>query len=426
MVACAAALGLLHLAAGDAHGQGSPAPSASGSALSSASASSAGALPSASATPTASAGDEAEAKRLFLAGNAAYRQGDYVGAIAAFRAAYAKNPRPGLGFSLAQALRKQYVVSEDVSLLSEAAGLYRRYVSEVKRGERVPDAVSALAEIDPILAQKRPSAATSAPTAVTTRVAIATQLEEGVSVSVDGQPAVASSVVELTPGRHTLTISADGYLEERRVVDAPEGSFQSIDVPLRERPASLTVSLAAAADVAIDGRVVAQTPLRAPLDVPSGRHVITVLRNGHLAHTSELSLARGQAITLSPLLVETTQRRASVGLFVAAGAAAIAGGVLTGLTFMEQNEARSVLGQTSGGGLTLSDLERYDQAVERRDAFRTSAIAAFGLTGVLVATGGLLFGLDRPSAQGAGPTAKRGWPLTVTAGLGALSVRGSF
>jgi hypothetical protein len=408
--------------------------------------------PSASAVPSGapaivptpprkvSAADEAKAKELFLAGNAAYKQTDYAGALTAFRAAYKLNARPGVLFSMAQTLRKLYVLKGDIRHLREAETAYRQYLADVAEGGRRADAVTALGEIDPILRAQnvQPMPVQVAPTQTLTQVAVASQADVDITVSVDGAAPVKSSVVQVTPGKHTLVISAEGYFEEKRVVDVPAGALQSVDVPLKEKPANLAVKGADGAEVLVDGRLMGRAGER--VDIPHGPHLVTLIQNGHQAYQEEMEFERGTAKELKVKLDPTTQRKVSYGLFGAGAAGIASGAVLMGLAFFEQSRAETILARMQTENILNDDLQTYRGAVQNRDDLRLASGIAFGVSGAVLATGFFLFGFDRPTLEGpqrrllptpqgpkpAGPAMEVSLTPVLGPGIGGAVLRGRF
>jgi hypothetical protein len=173
-------------------------------------------------------------------------------------------------------------------------------------------------------------------------------------------------------------------------------------VPLREKPALLSVALDAKASIAVDGRPVAMTPLAQPIEVPSGTHVVTITKNGYKAFSREVTLAHGGSTKLDAKLEQSGQRTAAWIVLGAAGGAAIAGGVFTGLALVEQSNAQSILDAKGRGNIAASEPGTYTSDVSARDRWRTVAIASFGSAAGLLLVGGVLYFFDQPHVE-AGP-----------------------
>ena len=308
------------------------------------------ALATALSVPVAAAGDDAaqieQAKMLFNAGAQAYEAGRFATAVQAFQQAYAIAPRPAILFSMAQAERKAYYVDKRPQDLRNAITHYHAYLDQVPTGGRRGDAADALAELEPIAARLSPaegSVQPAAPAEQKTRLMVTSQTSGAKAALDGGAPEDVPLIEEVSPGKHHVRIWADGYFDEERDAIAAQGSLAAIDVPLREKPALLSVTLDTRASIAVDGRPMATTPLAQPLEVPSGTHVVTITKNGYKAFSREVTLAHGGSATIAAKLEHSGQRTAAWIVLGTAGAAAIAGGVFTGLAFIEQSNAQSVL-----------------------------------------------------------------------------------
>lgn len=361
------------------------------------------------AAPAAAAGDDAaqveQAKMLFNAGAQAYEAGRFATAVMAFQQAYAIAPRPAILFSMAQAERKSYYVDKRPQDLRNAITHYHAYLDQVATGGRRGDAADALAELEPIASRMSPAEGTgqaTPPAEQKTRLMVTSQTSGAKAALDGGSPEDVPLIADVSPGKHHVRVWADGYFDEERDALAAQGSLAALDVPLREKPALLSVALTATASIAVDGRPVATTPLQQPLEVPSGTHIVTITKNGYKAFSREVTLAHGGSATIDAKLEQSGQRTAAWIVLGAAGAAAIAGGVFTGLAFAEQSDAQSVLDAKNRGPIMGSDLASYNSDVSTRDQWRTVAIASFGGAAGLLLVGGVLYFFDQPHVE-AGP-----------------------
>jgi len=366
-------------------------------------------LATALVAPAAAVGDDAaqieQAKMLFNAGAQAYEAGRFATAVQAFQQAYAIAPRPAILFSMAQAERKSYYVDKRPQDLRSAIAHYHAYLDQVPTGGRRGDAADALAELEPIATRLSPSegsAGQAPPVEQKTRLMVTSQTSGAKAALDGGAPEDVPLIEEVSPGKHHVRVWADGYFDEERDALAAQGSLAAIDVPLREKPAMLTVALDTKASIAVDGRPMATTPLAQPLELPSGTHVVTITKNGYKAFTREVTLAHGGSTRIEAKLEQSGQRTATWVLLGTAGAAAIAGSVFTGLALIEQSNAQSVLDAKNRGPIMASDLASYDSNVSARDRWRTVAIASFGGATGLLLLGGVLYFFDQPHVE-AGP-----------------------
>ena len=368
---------------------------------------------------TARAGDSTpieQAKVQFNAGAQAYSAGRYDAAVAAFEDAYRLAPRPQILFSLAQAERKNYFAGgkRDPQMLVHAVAHYEQYVKEVKEGGRVPDAADALSELGPLAAKLEPSVGAQQPTAASTaaRVTIYSQVE-GAKVSIDGGAFVdAPFIGEVTPGKHHVHVTADGYGDATREVVGEPGQRTTLDVPLEEKPAELVVESDRALDVYVDGRAVGLAPSSRPFQVPGGPHVVSLVANGRRIDNHDVVLQRGKRQVVGAELQRSGQRTVS-GVLFGAGAASVVAGVVTGAVSLSA-ESNAKKTRDASGNISGPDLADYQSSVKQRDDFKTASIVTLSAGGALLLTGALLYLFDKPELLGAPPAKDKAAPTKKT------------
>jgi hypothetical protein len=341
------------------------------------------------------------AKESFKAGAAAYAAGDYLAAIQALDAAYALTPLPAIGFSIAQAERRQYFVDRRPEHLARSVSLFRRYLAEVPNGGRRSDAVDALAQLEPLSARAA-NAAGPAPSAtpdVRARVMVMCEVPAA-RISIDGGEAGSSPLIrELTPGRHQVEVRAAGYRDTLRSVVAVAGELVPISVVLPELPGRLRLSAPLDAEVYVDGAFVSQGGADLVLELPSGKHRVSVAAKGYRVATRALSLDRGETEDAHFELSPTGQRLTSHVLLVS-GAAAIGGGIALGLLSLNaEGGAQDFLKRKARENVTPAQLVRYEADVAARNRFRWLAGGAFTASLGLLITGLFLHELDTPGAE---------------------------
>jgi hypothetical protein len=342
-----------------------------------------------------------QAKMFFNAGAQAYDAGRFAAAIQAFQQAYALAPRPAILFSMAQAERKAWYVDKRGDDLKHAIEHYHRYLDLVATGGRRGDAADALAELEPIASRMAPqeTPAGAAAAEAKTRIMV-TSSTPGARASLDDGPLTEVPLIDdVKAGKHRVRVQAEGYFDETRDALAATGSLSAIDVPLRDRPALLSVALDASASLSVDGRPTASTPLQRPLELPAGTHVITLTRNGSRAFTRELTLERGKPASLDVKLQTSGQRTAAWVFLGAAGASVLAGGAFTGAAFVEQSNAQKILSAQAAHNILPGDVGAYQSDVNARDRWRTAAFAGFGAGVGLLAVGTVLWVFDTPTVE---------------------------
>ena len=190
------------------------------------------------AAHAADTGDQG--KTLFNAGASAYAAGQFNAAIQAFDESYRLSPRPGVLFSIAQAYRRQYYVDKRPEHLKSAIQYYRDYLTKVSEGGRRADAAQALSELEPLAERlgtspAAPSASPAAPPPET-RLMVSSPTR-GATVSVDkGKAVEAPLITEIKPGKHALHLTAEGYFDEDREINALAGGVAALDIALRDLP----------------------------------------------------------------------------------------------------------------------------------------------------------------------------------------------
>jgi len=290
---------------------------------------------------------------------------------------------------------------------------YRQYLSSVPEGGRRADAAQALAELEPIAARfdanEEPSAEPPA-IAQQTRLMVTSSTEQA-RVSLAGGPETELPLIaEVAKGKHRVVLRAPGFFDETREVEAVEGGILALDLVLRERPGAIALRVEEDAEVSVDGRLVGVTPLSAPIEVAAGRHVITIMRNGRQGYSRELDIQRGERRLLDVTLETSGQRVAAHVLLLTGAASLIAGGTFTVLSVRQENRAKDIRNTLDSDNISSVDLQDYNQALDRRDRFKTIAAISFGGAVATGAAGLLLYSFDRPSLRmsptvepGAGP-----------------------
>ena len=338
-----------------------------------------------------------KAKTYFHAGAQAYSVGQYQAAVQAFEQAWELAPRPAILFSMAQAERRQYFVDRKREHLDRAINLFRQYIEVVPEGGRKVDAVQALSELEPLAAGQTPRRDPSERAAAPHTRLMVTAAAQGARISLDRQAVRVSPVIEeAAPGKHEVVVQAPGYFEERREVIAVESELVAIDVPLRERPASLQVVAAEGTHLSIDGRYQGAAPFARDLELPAGRHLLSMTRPGFVGITQEIDLRRGESAWVRASMPRSRQRTVSLIMLGASVSALAAGGVFAYFSNGRDKAAKGFLESQGTERLTPDQLDQYNSARLDRDRFRNAALVSVGISAGLAITGGALYFVDRP------------------------------
>ena len=387
----------------------------------------------------ARADDRATAEKYFRAGAQAYSAQNFAAAAADFDEAYKAMPMPEIAFSAAQAYRRLYRVEPKPEYVQRSVELYKVYLDRVKTGGRVGDAADSLGEMQRELDRLKLSATPPAPAVAHTRLGVSVTIRDqrvdttalreigdatqtalpGLAATLDGKPIEPFTLVDVDAKEHVFEVSADGYQPVTKRAVAIAGQSQLIEVELQPKPAMLSVTTEAGAQLALDGRPVAIAPA-APIEASAGKHVLTITLRGREPVGRELALARGQALTVAAPLAKTSRRRA-VPWLVGTGGVLVVAGVTTALFAIDRDDTASDLrAKIAGGNRPTSDADAYDAAVTSRDHF-VDATWVFGVGAAVAGAAALaLYFFDEPSTE-----RLRVMPIASPAGAGAM-ISGHF
>jgi hypothetical protein len=376
------------------------------------------------AAGVAHAEDRAAAERFFRAGAKAYAAQNFAAAAASFDEAYKASPIPEIAFSAAQAYRRLYRIEPKPEHVKRAVELYRAYLARVKTGGRVGDAADNLSEMERELDKLRLSgvSSSSAPAVVRTRVGINVSFADqratpgsedlreiadatneaathGLTAKLDGKPVEPFALVEVEAKEHLISVSADGYFPVEKKTIVVDGQSSLVEVELEPKPAAVNVKTESGARISVDGRPVASAP-GAPLELPAGKHLITVLHRGREPFAREVNVTRGDALSFDAPLVMTARRRAVP--WVLGGAGVLAGVAITTsiIAGVHDGKASDLRAQIDAGNRPPSDGDAYDAEVRSRDRYVTATWVLGGAAVAAGTVGALMFLFDTPSAEG--------------------------
>lgn len=347
-----------------------------------------------------------QARILFDAGVQAYTAGRYAEAVESFQEAYTLSGKPQAVFSLAQAERRLFLVSQDAQHLKSSIQHFRKYLELVPEGGRRGDAAEALEQLELLAAKetKPATAAVNTPEAVTGKILISSATP-GATISLNGATGAASPVLEVVkPGPHKVRVSAPGYITEEREITALEKTLVPVEIALREEPAYLKIVTRQEALISIDDRILGEAPLRKPIEVRSGTHTVTITLLGFQGRRESVEIKPGQTHTVQVPLVRTRQRILSYALFGAAGAS-LAGGIVYGaLRFNAQATSESILAKTKTDNLEQSELDAYNSAIIAEPRYQTVELATGGIGLALLSAGAITYFFDSLQPKDETPT----------------------
>lgn len=354
----------------------------------------------------------ARAHTFFDAGAQAYAAARYEDAARSFEQAYALAPKPTVLFSLAQAERKSYYATSNATYGRSGIEHYKAYLEQVPSGGRRSEATEGKADLESRL-RTEPSVAAPIQEKRKPRVTVVSATP-GARAQLDGRAAEELPFFsDLEPGKHKIRIFADGYFDEEREVAGDKVGDVPIDAPLKEKPAKLTISYEGSGEVYVDGRLLASTPSNGAIDVPAGAHVLSLAVNGRKVVSEEVRLERGKPFTFSPRPEISGQRMVAWSLIGVGAAGVVAGGVFGVLALGQQSKVRDVESDVSQKNISQSQLDGHNDAIDRRDTFRTVSIVSFS-AGLAVAAGGVaLYFFDKPHVDVVPPRSQEPRPEPV-------------
>ncbi len=354
------------------------------------------------ATSVARADDLAQAKSHFSIGARAYEERKFRMAIDAFEESYRLAPRPAILFSIAQAYKRQYFLEKLDRDLLQAISYYRRYLEDDAKGKRAGEASAALGDLEPValrLGLERGGAAPAPPAPEgprPARILVAPSVRNATARVDGGAPLELPSRIEVTPGKHTVLIEAEGYLPERREVEVAAGESFPIDVRLVERPALLRFDVGDGVRVFVDGREAATTPLPKPLEIAPGGYDLALIRRGHDPIGLHVELGPGESRPVRAELAVSSQRVGAYVVLGLAGLVTVGGAVVGGLAFSEQSRAREIEDAAAKRNITEAERAEQEDALERRNVLRASSLVGVAAGAALGLTAALLYVLDEP------------------------------
>lgn len=379
------------------------------------------------------------AERYFRLGEKAYQAQNFEAAGHNFEQAYKQFPLAEIAFSAAQAYRRQYRIDPKPEYVALAVKHYKTYLGKVKSGGRVADAADALSEMQQELEKLIKSGVKVSEelardyTILNINPSLGKQVTAGgmqevadvnraqatkIVVKLDGKPAEPFAPINVSPGEHYIQVSADGYFTQDKVTNIRQGSSQIADVELLPKPAKVTVKTEAGAKILVDGR----PQPAASFELDAGRHVLSVLHRGRKGVARELTVGRGQELTLEEPLEMTARRRAVPWLLVGSGIGLGLTTVNLVLALRKDSQASDLL-ETNirmQGDQTQATLDRYNNARAWRDRYVvatwTTGAACVALAGIAA----LVYYTDNPSPDGV-----RVEPLATSTGAGA-AIAGRF
>lgn len=229
--------------------------------------------PPVAATEQTSPQEKQDAKALVDQARAAYSAGEFKQAIALFKRAYAIDSLPKHLYNMARA-------QEKLAAYEEAIALLERYIQAFRFQNNNYDPPNK-ADVDSLIRTMRQRAYQALPTVI-----IQSQPPGATVELVEKKSTLGSTplTTHMAPGTHKLRLRLPDHADLDAAVQVPESGQVNVVFSLKARARHAAISIwcnVRQARIAIDGRVVAMTPLQGRLDVQPGQHQITLSREGY-------------------------------------------------------------------------------------------------------------------------------------------------
>lgn len=388
--------------------------------------------------------NRAAAEKHFFAGHRAYKQQNFAAAAANYEEAFKVMPRrtpkeerefAEIAYNAAQAHRKLYRIEPKLENARRAAELYRLYLDKVKKGGKIGAAAEYIGEmqreVDKLVAAGAKAAreVNVERTRLGVSPVLSAEKHDGIAelvdgpetevkilTMIDGKPVTPFEMIDVEPGPHTVKVEAEGYLPHESTERVVKGSSAVAEIVMKPKPAKLVVKTEKGAQLRVDGRAAASTTV----ELPAGKHVLTILKSGREAVSREIEVTRGQTLAIDAPLEKTGRRRAVP--FVATFAIVFTGLTVSGVTFalIQNNRAGNQLDAIQTGDQRPEAADRYDSLIQRRNEVLAGALITGGAAVLLGGAAMALYWLDKPSEESV-----RVAPAVGVGGAG-VSISGRF
>jgi hypothetical protein len=313
-----------------------------------------------------SAAQRQEAGRHFRSGVESYQRGDYSAALAEFQTAYRVAPHHSVRVNIANCFMH---LGRPIDALNH----FESFIAEAMTAGGIPP--QQRREVESQITELRSQVAE-----VQVRIEPASVRDP--IITVDGQPANASGVVRMMPGRHTVEVTADGYATGRQEFTASAGQRADLSIALRPpTPVAATTTTTTVATTATTGTTTTTVAANAqPINTTQTTEPTTTTSTGPSATTTTepASGATGTTATVgagNEVVAPPSDRPRGLPLPVFIGAAAGTGafaitwGIMGGLALQANGAFNTIATRIESGNAEPTDPQRGEDAFRRARTF---------------------------------------------------------
>jgi hypothetical protein len=315
-----------------------------------------------------SAAQRQEAGRHFRSGVESYQRGDYSAALAEFQTAYRVAPHHSVRVNIANCFMH---LGRPIDALNH----FESFIAEAMTAGGIPP--QQRREVESQITELRSQVAE-----VQVRIEPASVRDP--IITVDGQPANASGVVRMMPGRHTVEVTADGYATGRQEFTASAGQRADLNIALRPpTPVAATTTTTTVANtagtattagttVAANAQPINTTQTTEPTTTTSTGPSTTTTSNDGAAATGSTppTVGAGNEVVAPPSdRPRGLPLPAFIGAAAGTGAFAITWGIMGGLALQANGAFNTIATRIESGNAEPTDPQRGEDAARRARTF---------------------------------------------------------
>jgi hypothetical protein len=366
---------------------------------------------------------EATPEELYNMAVAAASTRNYVTAIRLYQAAHQANPQADTIWAIGRCAYLQFQQTASPQAACDASKRFSDYLDATKDAKDkashhfAEQARAYLDQLEPFTGTARERCVETVPPPPPTQIMVRSDTP-GAIISIDAQAVSASPAIrDVSAEEHVVTVAASGYAPVERHIRVANGQIVTSQIELLPLPGAIQVGAnEVGAEVYVDGLKVGTTPFSRSGFHP-GPHSIAVRQSGRVLWTTDVDLAPAGSASTTALLQPTRQRTMAGYVLVGAGAA-LAVGIITGLTAYSLDSSLDSKPTSNG-----PERDNYDSRWHLRNVFATSSTILFSLAGAALLTSAGMYWLDAPPIPSSGAPRDVAQPTRSSVTLGPDGLR---